>query len=346
MTEPEAYEKAEFKPGETSKPPQRIEIRFYPAAKEEGAGEEIETPRWLEARIITFIVIAVGFSAWLSRHFDISSWWAVIATTGPAILTAVLWSLGKQIESHLEEKGRANARRFAFFILSTRCLVPLGVSLVLLSSFVSSVTVVAAGVGGSRKLTLATGDNTREATLHGPDGSIRFLALTTPFGKPASLKVDGFKAHVLDIAPLTGTSVHVGRDLTVPPTVLIRVPFDKLMHAGNGSIELKKGGKTVLPAVKTAKDRGSLLVGPNATIPTALPETWRLRVLTNSDEKTALRSMLAWETPVSPAEPVELGDSETYEALFHVAGKVEARATFTVSGGLFQDILMVKIPED
>jgi len=122
MENSETYSRAEFEIGDEGRTPRRIEIRLYPAAEKEPE-EKIAVPPWLEIRIIALVLIVMGFLAWLSQHTSIPSSVVAFTNGGLAIVTGVLWILGKKIEARLKERTRVVSARVLFALLSTRCLI-------------------------------------------------------------------------------------------------------------------------------------------------------------------------------------------------------------------------------
>ena len=98
--------------------------------------------------------------------------------------------------------------------------------------------------------------------------------LTTPFGRPFVLEVEGYRPLSFHLYPGTGRQVRVPDDLEPTPSMLVRVPVLEHGTIKEGVVELfrveQDGRRTLLGSARTSEHSGSMLFGH----PRPLPETW------------------------------------------------------------------------
>jgi hypothetical protein len=226
------------------------------------------------------------------------------------------------------------------FVLCLVCLV--------LGATISSVTVLADGELETAAVRLAaegTGAEGEKAKkrLSGPDSVVTFLALTTPFGRPYYVEVDGYIRESFDLYPLVGKKIRVRRDLSVSPSLLVRVPTGKhaLLRVGAIRIRIDKGKEET---VDLKDGSASLLVGRRSGIPELFYERWKLEMIAlGMQEPVSARSILQWSNATFFKRTLKRG--MILKAQFLDAnGKVHAEAKTTLSDDKISDVLLSILP--
>lgn len=299
-------------------------------------------PDHIHVRLILLALLVALINGWAARHLGVDLRNLSLVNGVTAALGVLLGYLQEPEQKAFAARCRGVLLRFA----DTTVLACLSLLFLLVSSFVSSVTVLADGTPGNRDLYLSAEGQARDAgserVLAGPDGVERFLRLTTPFGRQFYLEADGYLRHSFDLRPWQGETIRVARDLRPTPTVLLRIPFAAHMHLEGGRLLVAVDGGPET-AVDTAADRGSVMVGRARSVPGPVTEEWRSELratsgLTDAQTEAVFRR---WKAPLRLADTPSLRPEATLDARFVTrSDKVVAERSWTVGADPFQDVLL------
>lgn len=294
--------------------------------------------------ILSVLLLIVNF--WASYHLSAKSIWFLIAN-GPIALIAIIGGLSKIFSKEEVSRGIYILRGSLFFLLNTPVLIILSGLMLFFGSIVSSVTVMSSGVRDPMNVGLTPEGHSDSKQigekLGGPNDVVAFIKTTTPFGRPFYLEVKGYLRYSFDLYPWIGKKIRVASDLTISPSILIRVPTEAQMFLPNGKIVVIYDD-TLIAQRNTMSKRGSILVGHDVSIPNELIGQWKTELIAeNIPAPTAARSLLAWQHFQVAPPLVALVPGKTAEAKFLIQGKiVKARAKFKIGTKKIQDVLMIK----
>jgi hypothetical protein len=254
----------------------------------------------LALRVILLAALLFGLNAWAVRHTgtDISNFAALNCFI--MCVTLVLGWIDQQEADSL--RGRLNAilRRS----VELQVLVPLYILALLGTSLLSSVTVMADGATRSTEVYLTPEGEARDEasrrTLSGPSDVVRYLRLTSVFGRPLYIEASGYQRHSFSLKPWIGTSISLRSDLQQLPTLLLRIPLD-LLSALNGSrLEVELQGTDAVTKIPLSNEHGSVMIGSAGEIPGAWRQEWRseLSAMQNMQPVLLEGILLKWRKPV------------------------------------------------
>lgn len=296
----------------------------------------------LQLRIVLLAVLLFAVNAWAVRHLGMGIREFTLVNSFLGFISLAIGVLAKEKEeSFLEAARKALARA-----LTLPGLVALYVAAIALTSFISSVTVLAAGVPGTVSTLLTaegeTPDQELRKPLSGPDGIVRFWTLTSPFGSSFYLLADGYQRHSIQLMPWFGATVRLS-ELQRLPSVLIRVPHQQLGSLDDALLVLNLGDET-RHKIELARGRGSVLLGPDALIPEFSRQNMRseLRTLDSATEPLQEKFFRYWNEPLRDESIANLIPGQEVQASFVTgAGKEVARRHFVVGKTAFQDVLLI-----
>ena len=189
--------------------------------------------------ILAFLIILLN--SWTAVHFGTELKQFIIVN----ILVAVVGLIGvfnKLLEKEEGELIRNKLRRWLFYILQTPTLITLWAIFLIAGFFISSVTVFS-----SSNYTLPKAFNTTESNniIKGYPAVIQVTGIGTPitvlvnpFGRSLMLKIKGYQRFYFDLHPWIPRKIHLEEDLTISPTVLIRVADSRIRFINICRIDL------------------------------------------------------------------------------------------------------------
>ncbi len=197
--------------------------------------------------------------------------------------------------------------------------------------------------------------------------AIKFTRLTTPFGRPFRLKVEGYQSHAFTLYPGGGAEIRIASDLSHSPSVLARIPpldalspedaMVALYQLPEGDEARKKGRagrireqlETREPATEIPEDAdllGACLLGPsNAAVvfghfrptPQENATIWGRQLTAAGLTDPAQRELVLgrWMTPVAVPTLKELEQGMRVLVVFHrvptrSVKEVDARLEFVI----------------
>lgn len=293
--------------------------------------------RSLLVRFCVLAALIVAFSSWLGHHTGVSTktltWINGIFALGGSIAALA----GDAVKVRFMQGVNGVVRPVLQRVLATPVLVVSALIVILLASFTSSVTVIAPAAKGAT-VTLAFADG--EEMEHEIENSkpIRFFCFTTPMGRMATLRMDGYLDKTFLVQPVRGEVIDVSRDLSRAPTVLFRVPFD--MTEGKGFVTIKHNGKA-LPVIET--EGNAVLVGPLTSVDYRLAAIWRMQITAENPDLNRARAhaIIGWLNPhhESKLRP-QPGDTLRVEYRTAPNGAVLADAEHVVDRSELQDVAL------
>lgn len=304
------------------------------------------TSEYLLVRIFILSLFVFFINVWCLHHLGNLSWKLPVANS-PLLLVAIVSFFKQFLEKEEKEKFSKMLRRWFFFFAETEVLIFLFCVFLIAGSMISSVMVMAGGVSEKAEVHLTSEgkarDSEKSSILEKPNDVLRFIRFTTPFGRSFYIEVKGYLRYSFDLYPWIGKKIRVMDDLTVTPSIIIRVPTGVSLNLENGRIAVYSNSKEIA-GKETNKNQGALLIGRNLPIPSSFIERWRLELIAFGVDKEApaARSILRWQTPLivdDPTEPIIPGKSLLAKFLTK-EGKTKAKAKFIVGTEKIQDILM------
>lgn len=317
---------------------------------------------WSRILLLSFFILMVNF--WTIHHLGNKAVQLIIAN-GPLLLITIYNSFYQLLKKQEIFNIKDKIRSWLLFFLKPPVLIVLYILFFIAGSLVSSVSVMSSGAAD--KMTVALNPEgphqqkqTRTQTiifpeeqskikpenkeLNGPNDVVRFIKCTTPFGRPFYLQVEKYVRYSFDLYPWVGKKIRVTKDLTIAPSILIRVPDAARMHLEKGKIVVLYKG-SITAETKTEEHLGSMLVGHYLLSPNEINEfieRWKMELLgSNITGPPAARCLLAWQQPKEVIPSIALIPGMTLEAKFFIEKeKPIAKAKFRVGSEKIQDVLL------
>lgn len=297
---------------------------------------------WIRVLILGIYCVLVNL--WVVSHFGddfLTALVAPIALSFFGVMKFLADLLGGSVKNRLSGRMRASVARLA----SPSLLAALWLVFVVVSSFVSSVTVLADGQTDPIRVHLGVeGDHagmSDSAILSGPNSAVRFVCLTSPFGRPFYITADGFLRYSFDLRTWGGQTIRLTSDLSVSPSLLIRVPLISQPFLDGARIVILNDRDT-LANVSVNSKQGAVLLGRPATVYQEFITQWRYELAAGRiAEDQAARSIMRWSRPVTVRSQLPIVPDQLLSArLVLPSGEIVAEEQFTVGGGRLQDILL------
>lgn len=255
----------------------------------------------LALRVVLLTTLLFGINIWTGRHLGAGIGDFALVNSFLAFVALVLsW-----IDASDAESFRARFRRIQKSLVNAPVLAALYVLTLVGTSLVSSVTVLADGSAGITTLHLTAEGATRcedckPKSLHGPSGIVRYVRMTTIFGRPYYLEASGYQRKSFQLYPWTGATISLARDLEPLPTVVLRVPTSLHGSLAGGKVVLDFGSTVGRFEIPTEAGRASVQFGPPAAIPESWRSEWRSELRTLSGVPDTLRESFYrnWLNPV------------------------------------------------
>ncbi len=274
-------------------------------------------------RVFLLALLIVLVNSWVSAHLGVDLR-ALLMIEGIAGLIAILSKpLGKDDAKTIER----TLRRGVELLLGTRFLGTAFAIFLLCGSLVSSVTLLAGGVQGIGKVDFCADDQSRDQCssddLKRNDGTLRFIRLTNPLGRPFHIDAAGFRRHSFQLYPWIPTVIRASTDLQRSPSILFRVDYPHLDIVG-GQIRIvdEKTG-TVLASASTDAESAALLLGSEIAIPESLAERWDRQLAAAECPDAARPAPLErWFNPAHVAPSSVLAPGQRINAYFLDRGQL------------------------
>lgn len=311
-----------------------------------GAGRRGSRIRGLGTRLVVLGLLLAAIEFWCRHHLG-GPFVALYVVGVPYAVITLLGAIYDLLAS--EHAWKKVLARGARVIVRWRVLIVAAVVVVVGMLFVSSVRITADDLTGKVDVRLL---DARDATTAVRTGSLNKQGLlirwlpTVPWGTTCWLEVDGYEPHKVTVGPIMGAKIDLD-ELSVEPSVLVRVPPAQLPFTAEGSIELWEGGPdwTMIASVPTEPGRGSVVLGRVREITDDLVRKWRLDlrrrwpVQATDEWITAITTQ--WMDPITPSPPLTVRSGVTLAAVFRLRGRAEACSTFPVEACPIIDVELV-----
>ncbi len=295
-------------------------------------------------RVVLLASLLFGLNAWSIRHLgsDLTNLAIVNAFTG-FVVVVLGW-----LEQRQAEQWRQKVKSLLRHAADTPVLLCLFLLAIVGTSFVSSVTVLADGISGVTTLRLTDEGKARsgesdQVRLEGPSGTVRFVRLTSIFGRQLYLEASGYRRQSLTLMPWTGTTISLASDLVRLPSVLLRIPpaLHSLLAGGRLVIEPDLSGKVI--EIPLQAGRASVQIGEAAAIPDAWRNEWRSELRTLPHISDALRESLYrnWLNPLRDASNFSVSPGQKLRIRFLTAsGEEVIRQEVVIGRDSLQEIAL------
>ncbi len=333
-------------------------------------------PSRLEIRVPVLIALVVLLMSWMQKHLQ----WEVpniLGVTGAALVGCpLLLSVGERLyrkhRALIEDSVVGLAVTYLGVLLQTWALVALFVLALVPNLFFSSVSVLAAGVPGERRLELRAVDEDVEPPSDETRGDAprlteerpahTFKLFTTPFGRSFVLKATGYRPRSFTLYPGLGREFQLA-DLEPAPAIVIRIApesYDAVDEAGEVRVFRREdsGALTLLGAQGTRLYYGSYIFGDFKRKVSDLEAGWDEDLqanedLTSSDVAVAKEkwSSIRWTWRRSIRTDFEADREPLPGDLLEVfflpqPGALSGRAAFVVTEDEVQDHMLMQLSID
>lgn len=332
-----------------------------------GRDKKLNTQKNLGARFLLFLLFIFLVNSWSLHHLG-SKFTHFLIANGPLVLVAIANFFSPLFKKQEARELKEIIRGWFLFFISPTVLIILFALFFVLGSFFSSITVMSSGIQNtititvdhegrqekkSKKKIKNTSDLDSEEEsqdklhpkLKGPNDVKRIIKFTTPFGHPYFLKAKGYLRYSFDLYPWIGKKIRVSKDLTISPSILIRVPAAARVHLSKGKIVVLSNDN-IIAEINTNETLASIIVGHYFLSPNEFNEfigRWKMELTgENIEGPPAARCLLAWQQPhlIQPCIPMTPGI--ILEAKFFITEeKPIARAKFRVGYEKIQDISLL-----
>ncbi len=296
-------------------------------------------------RVVLLATLLFGLNAWSVRHLGSGlQEFAIVNSFLGFLAIALGW-----VDSGEAENLRGNVKNVLRRIADAQVLLPLYILTIVGTSLVSSITVLADGVGGATTLHLTAEGQARCAgcpvkSLNGPSGTVRYVRFTSIFGRSFYLEASGYQRRSLTLFPWTGSTISLASDLVRLPSVILRIPPSLHTLLAGGKIVIELEGQETGTEIPTQAGRASVQIGPAVAIPEAWRNEWRSQLRTLGSVPESLRESFFrnWLNPIRNASlpPVAPGQ-RVIVRFFTTADKEVIRHDFVVGRESLQDVVLV-----
>jgi hypothetical protein len=291
------------------------------------------------------LVVAVDFR--LVRHFGVSIEHAVALGGAAGLIPTVFgWF------SHALTKGETRAaktfldrvQRLPRYLIAPRTLAILYSAAILVGLGCSSVQLAAPNNAETLSIglhPLGAPKASRRFHLRSGTELITLRVVTTPFGRPYLLDVEGRLPCLVRVPPFTGAVVSLDEDLKLAPTVLLRLPPEASTSLSDTNwVSIWKGTKQLARAFLPGE---AFHLGAAPRIRDQQLGEWRgdLILAATEDAKRMEHYLRAWRqsTPFSASYQPTPGDSLRVEVCTD-AGMRVVEGRFLVTADELVDVLL------
>lgn len=295
-------------------------------------------------RVILLVTFFMFGNYWLGRHVGIGFggpvWGLLLAGSGLAF---------SFVEAYFGDWKKGKMREITAYVIRFPVLLALWSALLLASMVCSSITIVSDNPAETLrvKVTNLNGSERNEDNSEEKGGPVHFYHLwTTPLGMSYRLAVPGYLVKVVEVHPITGSTIISSRDLQVAPSVVFRPP-ELALGPMEGTVRVEvyetKNGQRSLIAQDDHVGAHSILLGHTRPVPLSYLESWRMEALAQGihDERELAKVLQDWKTLQSVGGEIALEPNTDLELVVYNSSKqVLARGTIRLSSDAFQDVPM------
>lgn len=238
----------------------------------------------LSIRIFVLALFIVLVNAWLVANTgsDIKQF----AIVNIIILTfAVSGSIIKYFSKSEQNIAENNFRVGLLSILQTPVLISLWSVFIISCLFVSSVTLQTSTNASSCTATIYKVPSKSGSFQTPPVSEYVFNSpkpvLVNPFGSVFTLKIKGFQDYNFEVHPIVPQRIYLEKDLTVTPSIFIRLTDYILLHREVFLLDISSKGENIYKGL--VGNKGAFLLGTKQNIPTEFLERWKLELMSRDD---------------------------------------------------------------
>jgi hypothetical protein len=305
-------------------------------------------------RVVALLgVLSIG-ALWLQHHLGFE-----LEQLGVVALAGAVWGgIGELATVFGDDAGIGKAvdtvfktpiRGLLLFLARRRPFALLTGLLVLAMATLSSVTIRSDAPGEETSVSLATLDKDgtpRRSKLTADEPVARFRpVLTSPFGRLYRVRADGYLPAQINVFPLVGRQVLLGRDLVTSPSVLFRPFAEGISALGDSavfSVKRIRARKEELIAVDTGSGSASaFLLGRPKPVSDAMMMLWNLEVTASkATDEIKAKMLMLWRSPKQLTLRSELAPRDCLVAEIRLHDQLRARGIAMLSDAPLVDVLM------
>ncbi len=237
-------------------------------------------------RLFILALLVVLVNTWTATHFGKEPEQFILFHVPVAVLGIAGLFVKYLDNEHKKNVGRKLGNWFLFF-LHTPSLVFLWSVFFLAGTFVSSVTINSVDINNKLIASIYPHERFLENNKQDPKKISKIGTplplICNPFGKPYLLKADGYQQFPFELYPWIPKRIRVEKDLTVSPSIFVRIPFESQHLINTGIVEAYINGQKILS--DSLKGRGALLIGRKQEIPSEFLERWNLELRSKIPEE-------------------------------------------------------------
>lgn len=296
----------------------------------------------LALRVVLLAGLLFGLNAWAVRHIGTGLQEIAVVNGFLGFVALVLSWIEERDAKDLREKVGRMLRR----VVDAPVLLALYLVVVLGTSLISSVTVMSDGHSGSTTLHLSPEGAPRDAasqeTLQGPSGVVRYIRVTSLFGRPFYIEAEGFLRKSVQLFPWIGETISLSADLQRLPSIMLRIPpnLHSSLPGGRLLLDLGQAGAYT---IETNAQQAAVQLGPPAAIPETWRREWRSELRTMSNVPDELREMFFrnWLNPIrDDAVPALAPSQRVWVGFMTRANKEVIRQEVVVGRARLQDVVL------
>jgi hypothetical protein len=309
-------------------------------------------------RVVALIAVLSIGALWLQHHLGFE-----LGQLGAVALAGAVWGgIGELATVFGDDAGIGKAvdrvfktptRGLLLFLARPRPFAILTGLLVLAMATLSSVTIRSDAPGEETSVSLATvdeGGTPRRSKLTADEPVARFRpVLTSPFGRLYRVRADGYLPAQINVFPLVGRQVLLGRDLVMSPSVLFRPFAEGIVALRDGavfSVKRIRARKEELIAVDSGNDAAFLLGRPKP-VSDAMMILWNLEVTASpAPDHIKAQMLLLWRSPRQLTLHTELAPRDCLVAEIRLHDQLRSRGIAMLSDATLVDVLMQDVTSE
>lgn len=295
---------------------------------------------------IIFLALAILIlNLWVTHQFG-GQWMSYAVPNATILLLGIITSFFKIFSKEEREEANNRLKRIFLTFLKPIYLVAIYFIILVLGSVFSSVTVMADGISDRMRIRLADEQpdpKLDSGKLEGINDIMRFFKVSSPFGKPYYIEVEGYNRYSFDLYSWIGKKIRVDKDLERTPSILFRIPTDVHSLLSTGKIVVYLAEDSLFSVSTTDKNGAILVSSYNASgYLNSFENNWRLELQSQGIVgETAARSLIKWKKPILVKLKVELSRGLRIKVEFlSINNDRKAIADYTITTESIQDVLL------
>ena len=295
-------------------------------------------------RLFILALLLVLVNTWTATHFGKEPGQFILVHIPIAVL-GIMGLFVKYLDNeHKKSVGRKLGNWFLFF-LHTPSLVFLWSVFFLAGTFVSSVTINSVDINAGLDASVYALERYNENKKQDP-GKISKIGtplplICNPFGKPYILKADGYQQLPFELYPWIPKRIQVEKDLTVSPSIFVRIPFKSQHLINSGVVEAYINGRKILS--DSLKGKGAILIGRKQEIPGEFLERWNMELrskIPGEQEAAIFVTLKHWSVDTLHFYHAMTPFDTLNVRLLDGFGKINAESVYFINQKKIQDVNM------